>query len=99
MDNSLAAVYIIRSVILCLLPLPLPPYVLAEIIVAVFGKDVEAALLYCNTKGLHLRPAQLEKHRTGGSKTGLVPLILDIKRMSTSVTNKKGTKQSKLARR
>ena len=99
MEISRVAVYIIRAIVLCLLQLPVPLYVIAEITAQVFGRDVEAALLCCDEIGLHLRPRKLEKHRAAKKMTGLVPLILNVKSMADAVMHNRGVKKNKVARR
>jgi len=82
---SPAVAYVIRSLILVLIDLPLPLFVLGDVVSIVFGPEVEEALLNCDSAGKHMSPSLLRKYRAGGRRTGLVPLIINVDRLAQKV--------------
>lgn len=79
-------VYIIRSIVACLIDLHLPTHVLSIIVGFLIGARVERALLTCDLLGNYLSDNKeegyaLRKFRASGQRNGLVPLIDNVKAM------------------
>ena len=79
--TAAGVVYILRAIIACLVPFPLPVYVLAHIVEQLIGPRITKALRYCNVIGEPLSKMQLRKFRASGGRTGLVPIIENVKSM------------------
>jgi len=79
-------VYIIRSIVACLIDLPLPTHVIEIVLGFLIGARVERALLTCDLLGNYLSNNKeegyaLRKFRASGRRNGLVSLIDNVKAM------------------